>query len=90
VDPVPVVEQYYVGVLSEKGWQVTKYPGVPADWMGDGGEVVIATASGRHRSFPLDTTSTVLCYRNPLFAWGRALASASFAGLTKARRSRAA
>ena|SRR2546422_5142401 len=52
-DPVPVVEQYYTRVLTEKGWQVTKYPGLPADWMGDDGEVVIGTVWGRQRSFVL-------------------------------------
>ena len=52
-DPVPVVEQYYTRVLAEKGWQVTKYPGVPAEWMGDGGVVVIGTAWGRQLSFAL-------------------------------------
>src|SRR2546429_7767830 len=49
-DPVPVVEQYYTRVLAEKGWQVTKYTGVPPERMGDGGMGVIATAWGRHVS----------------------------------------
>ena len=52
-DPVPVVEQYYTRVLAEKGWQVTKYPGLPADWMGDEGEVVIGTVWGRQLSIAL-------------------------------------
>ena len=52
-DSVPVVERYYTRELTEKGWGVTKYPGLPAPWMGEEGVTVIATRWGRQLSFAL-------------------------------------
>src|SRR5438093_572872 len=46
-DSRPVVERYYTRALTEKGWEVTKYPGLAAPWMGEEGVTVIATRWGR-------------------------------------------
>jgi hypothetical protein len=52
-DALSVVEQYYTRELTEKGWGVTKYPGLPTAWMGEEGVTVIATRWGRQLSFAL-------------------------------------
>lgn len=52
-DDIPSVRQFYTGKLDEKGWHVISYPGLPAEWMGEGGVTLVGTKWGRSITFAL-------------------------------------